>query len=167
MPRKKHGNKIRTTTTVSPQDAETIERSRYTYADAIRHFARILRERHKILTEDELEQLREEKDNLLIRLTELEVEIGKTQRKLKKINEQIRACEEALEDQEFIMDESLKHAVKFVEVRVEEWRRRGHDVTPETLTNDNGETIIEVASRVYGVPVDEIREALKRVGGDL
>lgn len=38
--------------------------------------------------------------------------------------------------------------------------------TLETLTNDNGENIIEVASRVYGVPVDEIREALRNVMGD-
>lgn len=173
--RRKHGDKLKKTTTVTEQDARIIERSKYTYADAIHYFATKLREGSDIIFREDIEALEDERDSLIIRIAELEaelnrtvkkleVEIDRSRRRLAKINNELEKYQSL--DLDAVDTPDLNHAYRFIMSRVEDWRRRGHDVTP-TTRNDEGRDLVDIAAYQFGLPRDEILAKLRREGVDL
>lgn len=150
----RHGRQYKITTTISAADKKTIKQSGRSYAEAIRYFARKLRE-------TDVEELEDEMNRLKVRLAELEAEYSKTKRRYEKVRSLLQKAIQEHEDGP--TDPDMRRAIKFIRDRVEDWRKRGHDVTAIT-PNDEGRDFVDVASYMYGVPRGELLKELERMG---
>lgn len=145
---------------VSRVDKETIKKSRYTYADAIEYFARLLRKNKGIIPELYLKALREELDEISERKIELEKELERLNREEDRLKRELERFSEPVDEP---MRE-VREAARFIMERIEE--REGM-VSPSEVVNDRGEDLIEVASRIYGAPEEEILRLLSDMGVSL
>lgn len=140
---------------VSEVDKETIKKSRYSYADAIEYFARLLRKNKGIIPDLYLKSLREKLDEVSERKIELEKELERLEMEedlLKRELERFSGHDEYMRE--------VREAARFVINRLEE----RNIVSPSELVNDRGEDLIEVASRIYGAPQEEIIDLLSEKG---
>ena len=179
--KKRHGKKQRINTTIDDADARAIQNSRYTYADAIRYFAEKLRTEKGIIFEADLELLEEEEEKLLLKLAskksdakklkakliKIEAEVEAIERRLLRVKQKRYKFEEILEKQGPIEDRPLEEAYRFIMTRLEDWRKRGHYVTPTSFRNDRGQDLVDLAVEFYGVPRDEVVDKLRREGIEL
>lgn len=145
---------------VSRVDKETIKKSRYTYADAIEYFARLLRKNKGIIPELYLKALREELDEISERKIELEKELERLNREEDRLKRELERFSEPVDEP---MRE-VREAARFIMERIEE---RDGMVSPTEVVNDRGEDLIEVASRIYGAPEEEILRLLSDMGVSL
>jgi seryl-tRNA synthetase len=138
---------------VSEVDRDTIKKSRYTFADAIEYFARMLRKNQGIIPGLYRQALEEELKNIQDQKKKFEEELEELQRREREILEEI----EQLPDGE---PWECREAVQYIIDRLEE---RGYS-SPRDVVNGNGEDLIQVASRIYGVPEEELAKILVKKG---
>ncbi|MCG2827721.1 V-type ATPase subunit a family protein [Methanothermobacter sp. K4] len=141
---------------VSEVDKETIKKSKYSYADAIEYFARLLRKKG-IIPDLYVKALREELDEISEKKIELEKELERLNREEDRLKRELERFSEPVDEP---MRE-VREAARFIMERIEE---RDGMVSPTEVVNDRGEDLIEVASRIYGAPEEEILKLLSEKG---
>lgn len=138
---------------VSEVDRDTIKKSKYTFADAIEYFARMLRKNQGIIPELYGQELEEELKRIWDKRERLEKELEELQRREREILEE---TERLPKEQSW----ECREAVRFVIDRLEE---RGLH-SPRDVVNGNGEDLIQIASRIYGVSEEELAKILLERG---